>query len=279
MLRKPTLAVLFALLTALGAWAQQGEGPLDPAGPKGITVPEIIDRFASKEKQFKQARDNYTYTQDVKVETRDCGSGRSEYHEVFDVTFDDRGHRLENVRFAPQSSLQCVQITKEDLDDIRNRLPFVLTSDDVFEYNIDYVGQQQEDELHCYVFDIHPKTIEKNKRYFDGRIWVDEQDFQIVKTQGKTVPDIRPNKRGQENLFPAFVTYREQIDGRYWFPTYTRADDILHFSSGDVRIIETVKYTNYKRFGSQSKITYEGREIPGADKNQPPPDQPPPPKK
>jgi hypothetical protein len=85
-----------------------------------------------------------------------------------------------------------------------------------------------------------------------------------VKTKGKTVPDIRPKKSkgGDENLFPAFTTWREQIDGRYWFPTYTKADDTLHFTGNDVHIREIVKYTNYKRFGANVKITYEGQELP-----------------
>ena len=47
--------------------------------------------------------------------------------------------------------------------------------------------------MHCYVFDIAPKKIEGKKRYFQGRVWVDDHDFQIVKTYGKTVPDIRKN--------------------------------------------------------------------------------------
>ncbi len=261
MIRKLFLIGLLAFSCA--AFAQEGEGPLMNDPPKGISVDELIQRFAAKEKEFKQARDSYTYTQDVTVKA-DCASqGPGSYHEVFDVTFDDRGKRLENVKFAPQSDLQCVQITKEDLDDIRNKLPFVLTSDEIKDYRITYVGQQQEDELHCYVFDIAPVAILPGRRYFDGRIWVDDHDFQIVKSHGKTVPDIRPHgKRGQENLFPAFTTWREQIDGRYWFPTYTRADDILRFSTGEVQITEIVKYTNYKRFGSKVKITYEGQELP-----------------
>ena len=165
-----------------------------------------------------------------------------------------------------------IQMSPEDLDDIRHRLPFVLTAEEIPEYQILYVGQQQEDELHCYVFDIAPKEIVGKKRYFQGRIWVDDRDFQIVKTFGKTVPDIR-KKKGQENLFPKFTTWREQIDGKYWFPTYTKADDTLHFSGGDVQIREIVKYSDYKRFGSNVKITYEGQEVqkaPGEkDKSQP----------
>jgi hypothetical protein len=96
-------------------------------------------------------------------------------------------------------------------------------------------------------------------RFFQGRIWVDNRDFQIVKTCGKNVPDI--HKKDSENLTPKFVTYREQIDGQYWFPTYTRADDDLHFRNGDVRIREIVKYTNYKRFGVKTRIIYNGQPI------------------
>ena len=267
--------VLVTLVASVGAprTAFADEGPLDPAPPKAISTEEIIRRFAAKETEFQQARDQYTYRQDVTVKTPEDDG---EYHEIFDVLFNDQGKRLENVVYAPQSSLSRIQMSPEDLDDIRHRLPFVLTAEEVPEYQILYVGQQQEDELHCYVFDIAPKEIVGKKRYFQGRIWVDDHDFQIVKTYGKTVPDIR-KKKGQENLFPKFTTWREQIDGKYWFPTYTKADDTLHFSGGDVQIREIVKYSDYKRFGSNVKITYEGQEVqkgPGEKDKSQAPDKP-----
>src|ERR1700688_880755 len=236
------------------------EGPLDPAQPKGVTSEEIIQRFAAKEKEFKIALDQYGYRQTVKVQTVDGDTPDGEHQKVFDVSFDDQGKKVKNVVFAPQSSLQRIMMTEQDIDDIENRLPFVLTSDEINEYSILYVGQQQEDDLHCYVFDVAPKQIVGKKRYFQGRVWVDDRDFQIVKTYGKTVPDIR-KKKGNENLFPSFTTYREQIDGTYWFPTYTRAEDTLKFSMEDIKIREIIKYTNYRRFGSKSKITFEGQEV------------------
>ena len=258
----------FALLafTALPALAQRGEGPLNPAQPQGITVDQIIQRFAAKEKMFQEARDSYTYRQSVRVMTVDGDTVTGEYQEVFDVLFDTNGNRIEQVKFAPQSTLENggISMTEQDLNDIRHLMPFVLTTEEIPEYDILYKGTQQEDELHCYVFDIAPKKIEKNKRYFQGRIWVDDHDLQIVKTYGKSVPDIR--KKNQENLFPKFTTWRQQIDNVYWFPVYTRADDVLHFSIGDVHIREIVKYEDYKRFGSKVKITYEGQELPGQGK-------------
>jgi hypothetical protein len=248
---------------------EQGDGQLNSAQPQGTTAEQIIQKFAAREAVFKEARNHYTYTQEVTVQTLEGNTVDGELKETTDILYDDHGRRLEEVKFAPQSTLQRVLMTKEDYDDIRNRLPFVLTTEDIPSYNILYAGQQKVDELETYVFDVAPKKVEKDggKRYFQGRIWVDNRDFQIVKTCGKNVPDI--HKKGNENLTPKFVTYREQVDGEYWFPTYTRADDILRFSNGDVHIRETVKYTNYKRFGVKTRITYKGQ-VPDEPKPTPP---------
>jgi hypothetical protein len=257
------------LVCVCAAYSQ--EGPLSPDQPKGIASEQIIEKFAAKEKEFKEARDHFTFRQDVRVQTIDGDTVTGEYREVFDVTYDNQGRHLENVTYAPQDTLTEIMMSPEDLQDIRHLLPFVLTSDEIPEYDILYIGQQQEDELHCYVFDIAPKKIEAKKRYFQGRIWVDDKDLQIVKTSGKTVPDIR--KKNNENLFPKFTTWREQVDGLYWFPAYTKADDTLHFRKAayqDVHIREIIKYTVYKRFGSKVTVTYEGKEIP---RGEPKPDE------
>jgi hypothetical protein len=277
----------FVFLTIMAACAvfsspaAAQEGPLENTPPTGITSEEIIKRFATKEKEFKEARDHYTYRQDITVKTLDGNTPTGEYHEVFDVLFDDKGRRLENVVFAPQSTLDQggLSLDEGDVQDFRNRLPFVLTSDEIPEYNILYVGQQTEDELHCYVFDIAPRQIVGKKRYFQGRIWVDNHDLQIVKTYGQAVPETRDTKKKgkEEHLYPKFTTWRQQVDGKYWFPSYTRADDTLHFNLNDVHIREVVKYEDYKRFGSSVKILYQGQEIPKGeqkDEKQPPDQKP-----
>jgi hypothetical protein len=273
-MKRKRIALLGFVICGLMLPALADEGALENTEPKGATVEEITQRFAAKEKEFKTARDQYTYRQSVKVQVIDGSTVNGEYQQVFDVIFDDQGKRIENVVFAPQSTLDSAGLSMDsgDFEDIRQRLPFVLTSDELPEYSILYVGQQQEDELHCYVFDIAPKQIVGKKRYFQGRIWVDDHDFQIVKTYGKTVPDINAGrKKGKdEHLYPKFTTWREQVDGTYWFPTYTKADDMLHFTTGDIHIREIVKYENYKRFGSKSRITFDGKDVPKADdKGQP----------
>ena len=265
-------ASLFVLLFALvlaPAYAQtskEEESHIVKSPPKGMTEDEVIRRFAAREKEFRDARENYTFRQDVKVQTLDGRSVTGEYQQVVDVTFDDKDRRRENVVFSPQSTLQAIQMTREDFEDLQHRYPFVLTTDELLDYQILYLGTEHVDEIDTYVFDIAPKTFAKGKRYFQGRIWVDDHDFQIVKTHGKPVG--YASKSGdQEQQFPAFTTYREQIDRQYWFPTYSRADEILHFPptkssmGADVHIRIIVKYTDYKKFGSRTKITYGDEEL------------------
>jgi hypothetical protein len=261
------VALAICALSPLALTAQTncdaGNGPLRSAPPQAISVQDLIQKFAGQEEVFKDARNHYAYTQDVTVQTLDGDTVSGEFRETTDVLYDDQGKRVEKVTYAPQNTLKGISITKEDYDDFRNRLPFVLTTQDLGQYNISYVGQQHVDELDTYVFDVAPKKVDKDggPRFFDGRIWVDNRDFQIVKTCGKNVPDI--HKKDSENLTPKFVTYREQIDGQYWFPTYTRADDDLQFKNGPIRIREIVRYTNYKRFGVKTRIIYNGQPIKG----------------
>lgn len=259
--------LFFATTCALSAETNcdAGAGPLKPDQPQGITAQQIIDKFAAREAIFKQARNNYTFTQDITVQEFDGSSVSGEFRLVEDVTYDDKGNRVENVKFAPQSSLRQVSLSREDYEDFRNKMPFVMTTEDLPKYNLLYAGQQHVDEIDTYVFDVAPKSLEKGQRYFQGRVWVDAKDLQIVKTCGKSVPETRADVSGkkkkknvEENLSPKFVTYREQIDGQYWFPTYTSADDVLHFRMNDVHIREIIKYTNYQRFGVKTRIIYKG---------------------
>jgi hypothetical protein len=228
--------------------------------PPAVPVDQIIHRFAEREAEFKRERDNYTYTQTFVVQTIDAGGQPDgEYRMTSDIVFSTSGRRYDKVTYAPPSTLQRVSLSEQDLADLQNVQPFVLTTDELPKYDITYVGRQQVDELTTYLFEVKPKEIKKNQRYFQGRIWVDDKDLEIVKTYGKAVPDIR--KGNDENFFPRFETYRENIEGHYWFPTYTHADDVLHFTSGDIRIRMTVRYKDYKRFRVTSRILLPG-EVP-----------------
>jgi hypothetical protein len=272
-----TVGIAFGQVSYTSMPLDQGFGSLDTSTPS-VPAQQIIDNFTAKESEFRVAMSNYTYERSVKVETiDDDGKVDGQYYQVTDLTLDPSGKLYEKVVFAPQNSLQRVTMSPADFQDIEHRLPFVLTKEDVGQYNLTYVGRQKVDEVDTYVFEVKPKVIEKNKRYFQGRIWVDQKDLQIVVTNGKNVPD--DTRKGHEDLSPPFTTYREQVDGKYWFPVYTRGEGVLHFSGGngylsqEVHIRETVKYTNYKQFGSSVKITFDGQEIgsgTGSGTQQPP---------
>jgi len=244
-----------------------GFGPLDPTPPSGTTPQQIIDKFAARESVFSKARENYTFRQTVKVDTlaEDTNSVDGEYQQVTDITFDSAGKRDEHVVFAPQNTLQRVLMTPADFDEIEHRLPFILTTEDLPHYDVTYLGRQRVDELDTYVFSAGPKVFEKNKRYFQGKVWVDQQDFQIVLINGITVP--QDKRKGHEDLSPPFTTYYEQVDGKYWFPTYTKAEGNLHFVaqegalSQDVHMRNIVKYTDYKQYHASARIIYNGQDI------------------
>jgi len=265
---KPSVywALLFVFVSSL-TLAAQGPAKLRNEQPP-IPIDDIIQKFADKEKEFRAARANYVYRQDIRVQTLNANDRvTGEWHQVWEVTFDTSGKRVEKVVSAPASTLQDISLTAEDLQDFREIQPFVLTTDDIGKYDVKYLGKEKIDEIDCYVFDVAPKKMEKGQRYFQGQIWVDDKDLQIVKTYGKPVPDIRT--KNNENLFPRFETYREQIDGKYWFPTYTRAVDTLQFSGRAQRMREIIKYDKYKKFEANVRLTFGDAVDGGAVDKQP----------
>jgi hypothetical protein len=253
--------LLAAVLTfAASASAQEGFGTLDPAPPAGVSIPDLIAKMGAQEASFEAARNQYEFRQTVKINTiaDDTDKPDGEYQQVTDITFDPQGHRVEHVVFAPQNTLERVILTENDMKDIAERLPFILTTAQLPEYTITYAGKQHVDELDTLVFDVAPKQLVKGHRYFQGRVWLDPQDNEIVLVNGLNVP--QENRPGKEDLSPPFTTYYQQIDGKYWFPTYTRAEGILHFApsggslSQEIHLRAAVKYTDYKKFNFRSTI-------------------------
>jgi hypothetical protein len=218
-------------------------------GDLPMPVDEIIRRFSQHESDFRTERNNFTYSQSVTIEDGVPGSPfDGKYQMDSDIVFTPQGKRYEEVTYAPQSSLNHVTLSPEDMKDLEDIQPFVLTTEDLPKYDVQYTGREKVDELGTYVFKVAPKKMEKGQRYFQGTVWVDDHDLAVVKSDGKAVPDLK------DNLFPRFITYRENIEANYWFPTYTHADDILHFKGGDVHMGMTVRYKNYKRFRSTVKL-------------------------
>jgi hypothetical protein len=228
--------------------------------PPPAQIEDIINKFAAKEADFQRARGNYTYRQTAKVMSLDEGGATTgKWEEVTDIVFTPEGKRTEHVVRAPVSTLTAFQLDPGDVQDLRDVQPFVLTTKELPKYNIRYLGHEMLDEIPCFVFAVKPKKLESGQRYFQGEIWVDDKDMQIVKTYGRGVGLL---KKGADNQYPKFETYREQIDGKYWFPTYTIANNTLQFQSGPQRIKMTVKYEDYKQFKSDINIKYGDEEKP-----------------
>lgn len=224
------------------------------ADPTEQEARSIIEKFAAKEAEFARARENYTYRQRYRIEELSPeGRPAGKLEMEADIIFTAEGKRTERVTFAPMNTLQRIQFTQQDEEDLRSVQPFVLTTKDIPAYDVRYMGRENVDEIACYVFAVKPKTMESGKRYFAGMVWVDDRDLQIVKTYGRGVG---VEKKSGDHKYPKFETYREQIDGKYWFPTYTVSNDTLNFESGPVPIKMIVTYKDYKQFKAESTITF-----------------------
>ena len=247
------LLTIALAIVPTGRTQTPGQQPATSAtNPDNVNVDKIVRTFSAKETEFRKALNEYAFKRDAVIQTIGMGGGiTGEYHRTSQFVFDDGGSRFEKIMFFPQPTLTEVTITQEDIEDLGGIQPFALEAAKINQYNFSYKGTERIDELDLYVFDVAPKILPKkvSERFFQGRVWVDTRDLQIVKVKGKGVPE-------GDQRFPLFETYREQVDGRYWFPTYTYADDQLDFpKGGSVHLRMLVKYTDYKRFRSDVKIT------------------------
>ena len=269
--RNLVVATLFVLLVSTSSALAQSLGngaDLPPA-----EVDRIIQTFTRKENEFRLALNQYSFKRDALLQTMGMGGQvTGEYHRVSTFTFDDSGTRYEKISYFPMPSF-VGSVTQEDLDDLGGVSPFALDPTKIGSYNFKYVGKEKIDELSLFVFDVSPKVMPDPKkikeRLFLGRIWVDDQDFQIVKTKGKGVPETKINK------FPVVETYREQI-GKYWFPTYTYADEQLVFDNGEVLHVRMkVRYTDFAPARATLKITeVDGPELDKKNEAATPPAKP-----
>ncbi|MET0622508.1 MAG: hypothetical protein ABW250_05980 [Pyrinomonadaceae bacterium] len=274
-MKRVILSILAAAMCPALASAQTQTPPTTQAGAPAVVnrsgspvdVDRIVRAFTAKETQFRKALNEYAFRRDAVIQTIAFGGQISgEYQRVSSFVFDDSGNRYEKILKFPIPTLTEIQLTAEDLEDLGGVQAFALESSKIHEYDFSYVGKEKIDELDTYVFDVTPRiladarrmaALKKSKvpeRYFQGRVWVDDQDLQIVKARGKGVPEF-------EQRFPTFETYREQIDGKYWFPTYSYADDELNFKTGQtVHLRMRVKYTDFQRLRGRATVIEQGDE-------------------
>jgi hypothetical protein len=246
---------LLFLLLAAGSLEGQKKALPQPdtrTAATGNLLPEqIIEKFANKEEEFYGAWMQYAYVQtaNVRVLSVDGAPQKESMTLVYEVVFNDDGSREVNL-VRSSGRLRSVTLSPEDMEVFQNINPFALTKAELPLYNLKYEGKEKADELDCYVFSVTPKSTKGSRKYFQGKIWVDDRDLQVVKTTGKAVP------QSSDNQFPEFETIRQVIDNKYWFPVWTHADSRLRFPDQEVRIEETITYGDYRRFGSKATIHF-----------------------
>ncbi len=251
-----------ALIVASGLlWSGASLRAADP--PSGL-----LRKIAERETENGAARENYTYRQSVTVqEFNTQGLVTGQYHEVRDITFSPARGRYEQVVEAPRNNLTRIRLTPEDFADIRNIEPFLLTSDKVSLYEGLYKGEDTILGVKCFVEYVRPKQILSSQRFFEGTLWVRQSDLAVVQSEGQAVPQIETMR--EQNLTPHFTTIRYEIDGKWMFPRETYADDTLFFRDWPQRIRITIRYSDYRRFGAESTVTF-GEQTPSDTPNTPP---------
>jgi hypothetical protein len=217
--------------------------------------PGLLKKIAEREAQNAEERNNYTYRQTVTIqEFDDHGAMTGEYREVRDIIFSPKHERDEVVVEKPRSTLKRLILTEEDFADIRNVQPFLLMPDQLFSYEHKFQGEETKDGELCFVVFIRPRQILSGQRFFEGTLWVRQSDLAVIRSEGVAVPQIQTLSK--ENLFPHFTTFRQPIDGQWFFPVETYADDTLYYRQGPQRIRIRIKYSDYKRFGADSTVKF-----------------------
>jgi hypothetical protein len=262
-LAKSAFAVALAICGASGARAQNPPtGPLTPPpehdvhrvtttqpaeAPPSLPPEQIIKEFAEKEEKFLRARVGYGYKKSIKVtEFGHDGQPSGEYQLTVQMVLDSEGRPYEKMVDQQASTLHALTLTPDNVKMIGHLPAYPLIPSLLKKYELRYVGTEKVDEIDCYIIDAKPKFLERGLALFQGVVWVDKQYLEVVKTYGKWVTDLG-DQRAPELPFTNFETYRENVEGKYWFPNYTRSDDYLHFKdSGDVPVRLVIKWSDFK---------------------------------
>jgi len=214
-----------------------------------------IKRVAARETETEAARSHYTYRQTATVEDfSPKGIKAGMYREIREVVFSPSGERSEHMVGKPVLQLERIKMTEEDFRDLREVQPMLITKETLFLYERKYRGEDTVDGIDCWMLEIKPRQLLSGQRLFEGTLWIDKRDYSTIRSEGQAVPQIRTIK--DENLFPRFTTIRLKVDGEHWFPAKTFGDDVLQFRTGAQRMRLIVDYSNYQRFGAESKITF-----------------------
>jgi hypothetical protein len=259
MLKNRQLIFLAATMSIALAAQAQSQGPITPAPkrevkripmegavePPPVAAEEIVRRFSEKETELARLRNSASFQVSVRlVEFDERGEQSGEFQMITAASVAPDGRPIEKILRATKPNLKFLDLPQEDLEDLTRIPPFLFPAAQLEHYDLTYTGKQPVDELTTYVFSVKPKRLERRHKFFEGLIWVDDQDFAIVKTYGRFVSEIVED--AQRQPFQFFETYRQLVDGKHWMPAYTRSDDAVRTKQGEARLRLTIRYEDYR---------------------------------
>src|SRR5271169_18234 len=259
-------AALILLYASTPLPAQEtGPGPLTPPpehdvkrvvavpeaeAPPSLPRAQIIKGFTQKEDTYFSARPQYSYRKTIRIqEFGPDGKPSGEYQATYEAGRTSDGRLYEKALASPQSTLEYLQFEPDDVEQLFRTPAYPVTTSQLPKYVLQYLGTETVDEVDCYIFQVHPKTLDRQHPYFDGVLWVDQKYLEVVKTYGKWITDLG-EVRPSSLPFSLFETYRENVDGKYWFPDYSRAEDLVKLKDRNVPVRVTIKWSNFKPFGA-----------------------------
>jgi hypothetical protein len=223
-------------------------GVPEPEAPPSLPPAQIIKGFTQKEDLYQSVQLQYSYHKSIRIqEFGPDGRPSGEYLASYQLVRSSDGKLYEKGLAAPQSTLQYLQFEPEDAQ-LLTRIPaFPVTTSQLSKYNLQYLSTETVDEVNCYIFEVRPKTLDRQHPLFDGIVWVDQKYLEVVKTYGKWVTDLG-EVHPPTLTFSMFEIYRENVDGKYWLPDYARAEDVYKLKDRNIPIRVTIKWTDFQPF-------------------------------
>src|SRR5450432_914101 len=229
--------LILALSASVSTVALGGPKPSPTPAPDQPRTPEqVIDRFISNEQHLYGQMHNYsplveTYIQNLKPD-KDLGEvpagdkyflGRANFSKGVNlVPLTDTSSKSRKVigsvgnffsfamQFLPDGFLQMIFIDTNGFDKQH--------------YQFDYVRREFLGEVRCLVFDVTPSE-KGNKGRFKGRIWVEDQDYQIVRFNGSY------NGNGHSSWYFHFDSWRTNVQPGLWLPAFVYSEEKdLHYA-------------------------------------------------
>jgi hypothetical protein len=211
---------------------------------------EVLSAAADRGDRLQTELRDYTYFAELTIQTvsqADTITGK--YYRFSQVSFDRDGNRRERALENSSTLPKGIYIGTETADNLTRIYHFMMTSETLKQYEMNYVGRERIDELNTFVFDVKPRLKMPNpdkshERYLKGRVWIDDEDHCVVKVAGEPVPV----QSGHQA--PNFETYFQNY-GSSWFPAYTSAVDFIRVEGYFNRVVVNVRYTGYKKAGAR----------------------------